>query len=90
MVTPVKIFVTGSKGRMGQSVIKCAAQDTEIEMAGGIDKVRSLTQIRPDLRGVLPLVAFRSAVFRGGWPGSTTPCSPRKSSVRSPRKRGVR
>ncbi len=33
-----KVLVIGSKGRMGQSILDCARQDSEIEIVGAVDK----------------------------------------------------
>ena len=37
MITPLKILVTGSKGKMGQAVIECCSNDDQVSLAGSID-----------------------------------------------------
>ncbi len=39
-----KIFITGSKGRMGQNILQCAQQDSEIEVAGLLEKGQSILE----------------------------------------------
>lgn len=40
-----KIIITGSKGRMGQALVNCAAKIPELQVAGQIDKGDSLAAI---------------------------------------------
>ena len=40
-----RIIITGSKGRMGQALINCAAKIPELQVAGQIDKGESLAAI---------------------------------------------
>ena len=43
-MTPLKLLVTGSRGRMGQTVIACAAEDPAVSVAAGIDLGDSLPE----------------------------------------------
>ena len=43
-MTPLKLLVTGNRGRMGQTVTECAAADPGIEVAAGIDMGDSLAE----------------------------------------------
>jgi 4-hydroxy-tetrahydrodipicolinate reductase len=40
-----RIIITGSKGRMGQALLNCAARITELEVAGAIDRGDDLSAI---------------------------------------------
>src|SRR5690242_14976385 len=40
-----KIIITGSKGRMGQALLSCAARISELEVAGAIDQGEDLGAI---------------------------------------------
>ena len=42
MSSELRLLITGCKGRMGKTVIECAAQDSEVEPAGQIDLGDSL------------------------------------------------
>jgi 4-hydroxy-tetrahydrodipicolinate reductase len=42
---PTKIIITGSKGRMGQALLACAARIPEIEVAGAVDQGDDLAAI---------------------------------------------
>ncbi|MBI4025508.1 MAG: 4-hydroxy-tetrahydrodipicolinate reductase [Verrucomicrobia bacterium] len=52
-----KILVTGSKGRMVQSILNCAQQDSEIEMAGVVETGQDL---REHLQAGMVIVDFTS------------------------------
>jgi 4-hydroxy-tetrahydrodipicolinate reductase len=41
-MTPIKLLVTGNRGRMGQTVTACAADDPDVEVAAGVDMGDSL------------------------------------------------
>jgi len=42
MSAPTKLLVTGSKGRMGEAVIRCAGEDSEVTVHSSIDQGDSL------------------------------------------------
>ena len=46
-MTPLKLLINGAKGRIGQALISCAAADSELEVAAGVD-------VEDDLASVLP------------------------------------
>jgi 4-hydroxy-tetrahydrodipicolinate reductase len=46
-MTPLKLLINGAKGRMGQTLIACAASDPELEVAAQVD-------IGDDLQAALP------------------------------------
>ena len=37
MSTPLRLCIHGAKGRMGQALIRCAAEDPELEVTAGVD-----------------------------------------------------
>ena len=37
MSTPLRLCIYGAKGRMGQALIRCAAEDPELEVTAGVD-----------------------------------------------------
>ncbi|MEM8953972.1 MAG: 4-hydroxy-tetrahydrodipicolinate reductase [Verrucomicrobiota bacterium] len=41
---PIKLLVTGFKGRMGQAIVECASQDDRVEVTGQIDIGDSLPE----------------------------------------------
>ena len=41
-----KIIITGSKGRMGQALIACAARLPELKIVGGVDQGDSAIEKR--------------------------------------------
>ncbi|HUI05817.1 MAG TPA: dihydrodipicolinate reductase C-terminal domain-containing protein [Verrucomicrobiae bacterium] len=44
-MTPVKIIICGSKGRMGQTLIACVRADPELQLAGEIDQGDDLSKV---------------------------------------------
>src|SRR5437879_2053730 len=44
-MTPVKVIVCGSKGRMGQTLVACAKSDPELNLVGEIDLGDDLARI---------------------------------------------
>ncbi len=46
-MNPVRIIISGVKGRMGQALVACARTDPELELVGGVD-------VGDDLSGWLP------------------------------------
>jgi 4-hydroxy-tetrahydrodipicolinate reductase len=44
-MTPIKIIICGSKGRMGQTLIACAKADPELRLVGEVDQGDDLSKI---------------------------------------------
>jgi 4-hydroxy-tetrahydrodipicolinate reductase len=44
-MTPVKIIICGSKGRMGQALIACVKADPELQLVGEIDQGDDLSKV---------------------------------------------
>ena len=44
-MSPIKIIICGSKGRMGQTLIACAKADPELQLVGEIDQGDDLSKI---------------------------------------------
>lgn len=44
-MTPVKIIICGSKGRMGQALVACAKADPELQLVGEIDQGDDLSAL---------------------------------------------
>ncbi len=44
-MTPVKVIICGSKGRMGQTLVACAKADPELQLAGEVDVGDDLSKI---------------------------------------------
>lgn len=44
-MTPIKIIICGSKGRMGQTLIACAKADPELRLVGEVDQGDDLSNI---------------------------------------------
>ncbi|MGI8605188.1 MAG: 4-hydroxy-tetrahydrodipicolinate reductase [Verrucomicrobiales bacterium] len=52
-MSALKILVTGCKGRMGQAVIECAAQDSDVSVVAKIDAGDSLSATLPSCDAVV-------------------------------------
>jgi 4-hydroxy-tetrahydrodipicolinate reductase len=44
-MTPIKIIVCGSKGRMGQALVACAKSDPELQLVGEVDQGDDLGKV---------------------------------------------
>lgn len=44
-MTPIKIIIGGSKGRMGQALVACAKADPELQLVGEIDQGDDLSKV---------------------------------------------
>ena len=47
-MTPLKLLINGAKGRMGQTLISCAAADSELEVIAKIDVGDDLASELPE------------------------------------------
>jgi 4-hydroxy-tetrahydrodipicolinate reductase len=52
-MTPLKLLINGAKGRMGQTLISCAAADSELEVIAQIDVGDDLASALPECQVVV-------------------------------------
>ena len=52
-MTPLKLLINGAKGRMGQTLISCAAADSELEVAAQVDVGDDLDSAIPECQAVV-------------------------------------
>ena len=50
-MTPLKLLINGAKGRMGQTLVSCAAADPELEVAAQVDVGDDLASVAPGMPG---------------------------------------
>jgi len=54
-MSPVRVIICGSKGRMGQTLVACAKSDAELQLVGEVDQGDDLSKI---IRGCDAVVDF--------------------------------
>ncbi|MGA7391698.1 MAG: 4-hydroxy-tetrahydrodipicolinate reductase [Terrimicrobiaceae bacterium] len=52
-MTPLKLLINGAKGRMGQTVVSCAASDPELQVTAEVDVGDDLASSLPGCRAVI-------------------------------------
>ncbi|HEY5704466.1 MAG TPA: 4-hydroxy-tetrahydrodipicolinate reductase [Terrimicrobiaceae bacterium] len=52
-MTPLKLLINGAKGRMGHSLISCAAADSELEVVAQLDAGDDLASVLPACHAVI-------------------------------------
>ena len=50
-MTPLKLLINGAKGRMGQTLVSCAASDPELQVAAQVDVGDDLGFLAPGMPG---------------------------------------
>jgi 4-hydroxy-tetrahydrodipicolinate reductase len=52
-MTPLKLLINGAKGRMGQTLVSCAAADPDLQVAAQVDVGDDLASSLPDCEAVV-------------------------------------
>ena len=52
-MTPLKLLINGAKGRMGQTLVSCAAADSELEVTAQVDLGDDLESALPECQAVI-------------------------------------